>query len=140
MLFRSKKERIALSKKSLEDNPWKNVTVKRYDVLTVPVTEVTRDGIKVRVQGVEGDIPVNELSNEKIGRPEDYFAVGDEVTAIVTDVSYDNWALKLSIRRVLERAERASFEKYLEAEEESHTTTIGDLFEEELNTKKTNKK
>ena len=135
-----KKERIALSKKALEDNPWKNVSVKRYDVVTVPVTEVSKDGIKVMVQGVDGEIPANELSNEKIGRPEDYFAVGDEVTAIVTDVLRDQWVLKLSIRRVLERAERASFEQYLEDEEETQTTTIGDLFEDTLKVKKTNKK
>lgn len=131
-----KKERIALSKKALEDNPWKNVTIKRYDVVTVPVTEVSKDGIKVMVQGVDGEIPASELSNEKIGRPEEYFAVGDEVTAIVTDVLRDQWVLKLSIRRVLEKQERASFEQYLEDEEESQTTTIGDLFADKFPSKK----
>lgn len=134
-----KKERIALSKKALEDNPWKNVTVKRYDVVTVPVTEVSKDGIKVMVQGVDGEIPANELSNEKIGKPEDYFAVGDEVTAIVTDVLRDQWVLKLSIRRVLEKQERASFEQYLEDEEESQNTTIGDLFADKFSAKKNKK-
>ena len=78
----------------------------------------------------------SELSNEKIGRPEDYFAVGDEVTAIVTDVLRDQWVLKLSIRRVLEKQERASFEQYLEDEEESQTTTIGDLFADKFQGKK----
>lgn len=127
-----KKERIALSKKALEDNPWKNVTVRRYEVVTVPITEVAHNGIKVMVQGVDGEIPLSELSNEKIGRPEEYFAIGDEVTAVVTEVSRDEWVLKLSIRQVLEREERKSFEKYLSDEVDEHQTTIGDLFEEEL--------
>ncbi len=102
---------------------------------------VSKDGIKVEVQGVEGEIPFNELSNEKIGKAEDYFAAGDMVQAIVIDANKDQWSLKLSIRRVLEKAERATFEQYLEDEKEDNSgTTIGDLFEKELTkTKKTKK-
>ncbi len=127
-----KKERIALSKKALEDNPWKDVTVKRGDIIDAKVAEVSHEGIKVEVQGILGDIPVGELSNEHIGKPEDYFAVGDEVKAMVTEANYNQWVLKLSIKRVLEQEERASYEKYLENDEESGNVTIGDLFEEHL--------
>jgi len=131
-----KKERIALSKKSLEDNPWKNVTVKRGDIVKAKVTAVSKEGLKVSVQGVEGEIPFNELSNEKIGKPEDYFAPGDEVQAIIIEVSKDTWVLKLSIRRVLEKAERASYEQYLENDDKSQNQTIGDLFSKDLKSKK----
>jgi small subunit ribosomal protein S1 len=131
-----KKERIALSKKSLEDNPWKNVTVKRGDIVKAKVTAVSKEGLKVAVQGVEGEIPFNELSNEKIGKPEDYFAAGDEVQAIIIEVSKDTWVLKLSIRRVLEKAERASYEQYLENDDKNQNQTIGDLFSKDLKSKK----
>ncbi|HBY64860.1 MAG TPA: hypothetical protein DEG42_00415, partial [Acholeplasmataceae bacterium] len=131
-----KKERIALSKKSLEDNPWKNVTVKRGDIVKAKVTAVSKEGLKVSVQGVEGEIPFNELSNEKIGKPEDYFAAGDEVQAIIIEVSKDTWVLKLSIRRVLEKAERASYEQYLENDDKNQNQTIGDLFSKDLKSKK----
>jgi len=131
-----KKERIALSKKSLEDNPWKNVTVKRGEIVKAKVTSVSKEGLKVMVQGVEGEIPFNELSNEKIGKPEDYFAAGDEVQAIIIEVSKDTWVLKLSIRRVLEKAERATYEQYLETDEKSQNQTIGDLFSNDLKPKK----
>ncbi len=127
-----KKERIALSRKALEDNPWKDVTVKRGDIVTAKVAEVSHEGIKVEVQGVLGEIAVGDLSNEHIGKPEEYFAVGDEVTAMVTDANYGQWILKLSIKRVLEQEERASYEKYLENDDESGNVTIGDLFEEHL--------
>ncbi len=128
-----KKERIALSKKALEDNPWKNVTVKRGDVVKAKVAEVGEKGIKVEVQGVLGDIPISELATEKINRPSDYFAVGDEVEAVVTDCKKGQWALELSIRRVKEKAERASFEEYLDDNtNESEGTNLGDLFEEHL--------
>ncbi|MFA6800488.1 MAG: S1 RNA-binding domain-containing protein [Acholeplasmataceae bacterium] len=127
-----KKERIALSRKVLEDNPWKNVTVKRGEVVKAKITGVNHDGLEVEVQGVVGEIPQSELSNENIGKPEDYFAIGDEVEAVVTEVKYDQWVLKLSIRRVLEKQERASYEKYLESDSENDNITIGDLFEDEF--------
>lgn len=130
-----KKERIALSKKALEDNPWKNVTIKRGDVVTAVVQEVSKEGLKVMVQGVVGDIQASDLSNEKIGKPEDYFAVGDEVTAVVIEANRDQWSLKLSIRRVLEKAERESFEQYLEDEDTDKNPTIGDLFAKDFKKK-----
>ncbi|MDY0295497.1 MAG: S1 RNA-binding domain-containing protein [Acholeplasmataceae bacterium] len=123
-----KKERIALSKKSLEDNPWKNVTLKRGQVVSAKVLEVSKDGLKVEVQGAEGEIPTSELAVEKINKPEDYFAVGDEVSAVVTDLSKETWTLKLSIRRILEQAEREQFEQYLEDDETEKNPTLGDLF------------
>ena len=127
-----KKEKISLSKKTMEDNPWKNVTVKRGDVVKAKVLEVNKEGLKVMVQGVEGLIPGNELSNEKIGRPEEYFAIDDEVDAVIIEANREQWSLKLSIRRVLEKAERASFEQYLEDDEQDEGVTIGDLFEDDL--------
>jgi len=132
-----KKERIALSKKSLEDNPWKNVTVKRGDVVDAVVQSVSKEGLVVMVQGALGEIEAKELSNERIGRPEDYFAAGDTVNAVVTEANRDQWSLKLSIRRVLEKAERESFEQYLEDEEEKDKNpTIGDLFAKDFKIKK----
>ena len=127
-----KKERIALSKKALEDNPWKNVSLKRGDIVSAKVLSVSKEGAKVEVQGVEGEIPANELSVEKINKPEDYFAAGDVVNAVVTDVSKETWSLKLSIRRILEKAERESFEQYLEDDTNEKNPTLGDLFGEKL--------
>ncbi len=133
-----KKERISLSKKALEDNPWKNVTLRRGEVVKAKVISIDREGLKVEVQGIEGSIAANELSNERISRIEDYFATGDEVEAVITELYKDQWILKLSIRRLLEEAERASFEQYLEDDSNQSNVTIGDLFSKEL--KKPNKK
>ncbi len=127
-----KKQKISLSKKAIEDNPWKNVTVRRGDVTKATVKEVTKDGLTVEVQGVEGTILSSELSMEKIGRPEDYFAIGDEVEALVIEANREHWTMKLSIRRVQEKQERSSFEQYLEDEEAEDKITIGDLFKDDL--------
>ena len=127
-----KKERIALSRKILEDNPWSKVTVRRGEIVKAPVKEVHAKGIKVEVQGVLGDIAIGDLSNEHIAKVEDYFAIGDEVEAIVTEVRKDRWVLKLSIRSLKEKQERDSYEKYLENEDKSGNVTLGDLFEDDL--------
>lgn len=125
------RERISLSKKQLEDNPWKNVDVKLDEIVDAKVTEIDEREMKVEVQGIEGIIPIGEVSKERISRIEDYYSVGDEVKAVVTEVNPRRWSLKLSIRQVLEKQERESFEKYLTEDQDEAPVTIGDFLEEE---------
>ncbi|MDY0277042.1 MAG: S1 RNA-binding domain-containing protein [Acholeplasma sp.] len=127
-----KEEKISLSKKALEDNPWKNVTLKRGDITKVKVTAVSNKGIEIETQGVNGFIPANEVEADKVNQIEAYYSVGDEVEALVIDANTRSWVLKLSIRRITERKERESYEKYLEDDNEEVGQTIGDLFADEL--------
>jgi small subunit ribosomal protein S1 len=127
-----KKERIALSRKVLESNPWKDVTVKRGDVVKAKVAEVNDKNVQLEVQGILGEVPISELSVDHISKVSDYFAVGDEVEAVVTDVKRNQWMLKLSIKQVLEKQERESYEQYLEDDDASDKITLGDLFEDDL--------
>ena len=60
-------------------------------------------------------------------------AEGDEAKAIVIEVNKKEWKLKLSFKKLLNKEERAEFEKYLETEEAS--TSIGDQFKEVLENK-----
>ena len=55
----TKRERVGLSKKALEDNPWKNVTLKRGDIVKTKVKNITAEGLEVEVQGVNGLIQAN---------------------------------------------------------------------------------
>ena len=72
---------------------------------------------------------------KKIGKPEEHFNVGDEVSAIVIDVNTQAWILKLSIKKLEAQIERKSFEKYLTDEEENDQVTLGDLFGDDLKSK-----
>lgn len=126
-----KGQKISLSKKLLEDNPWKNVTVKRGDITKAVVTNVDSKGLQVEVQGVQGFIPTSEALAEQ-GQIDAYFSVGDEIEALVIEANDRNWNLKLSIKQIQERKDRESFEKYLEDESEDVGQTIGDLFADEL--------
>lgn len=125
-----KNEKISLSKKALEDNPWSRVTANKGDILDVKVTAITPGkGLVVLADGVDAFIAINELSTEKISKIEDFFAVGDEFKAMVIDVNKNAWILKLSIRTLKEKEAKAEFEKYMnEQQDDSKGATLGDLF------------
>jgi small subunit ribosomal protein S1 len=132
----AKKEKIGLSRKTLLDNPWKNVTVKRGDLIQTEITAIDRKGLTVNVQGADGTIAISELAVEKIGRPEDHFQVGDTIEALITNCDPKTWTLELSIRRVKENQARQDFEKFMQEETTQETVTLGDLFEDKLKSKK----
>ncbi|MDY0346183.1 MAG: S1 RNA-binding domain-containing protein [Acholeplasma sp.] len=124
----TKKKKISLSRKSLLDNPWKNVSFKKGEDTPVKVTEIITDkGMLVDAKGVSGFIPVSELSVERVHKIEDLFAVGDELVARVIEVQPKEWHLKLSVKQVTEENMRSEYEPYLKEQEEV-TTTLGDLF------------
>lgn len=129
--FDLNKERISLSKKALEDNPWKNVTIKKHDITKALVEEVLENGLKVRVQGVLGDIELSELALEK-GKPADYYAVGDEIEVVCIYADRRTWELKLSVKQVKEKAAQKEYKKFMNQQEEEDTSmTIGDFLDSE---------
>lgn len=128
-----KGEKIGLSKKSLEENPWRNVNVKRGDVVSAEVLEVKDAGLVVLVEGVEGFIPAKEALREENANLNSYFAKGDKIEeALVIEANQRNWSLRLSVVKVLDRKDREMYEQFLENDEEDTGQTIGDLFGEEL--------
>lgn len=131
-----KKEKIALSRRVLLDNPWKNVTVKRGDVVKVLISGIERNMILVNVQGADAIIKQDELSLDRVTKIEEMFAVGDEVEAIVMVADYNTWTMELSIKRVKEKELRADFEKFMEKEKVDNSgTRLGELFEDKFKKK-----
>ena len=124
------KENIRLSRKALMDNPWDKVEAKVGDVTDIKVKEIKSSGLIVEAFGVDGFIPQSETMVEGKKTLSDFYAVGDEAKAIVIDVNKKEWKLKLSIKKLVNKEERAEFEKYLQNEEAS--TSIGDQFKEVL--------
>lgn len=128
------KERVSLSRKALIDNPWSRVDAKVGDVVECEVTAVDAKGMMVSTLGVDGFIPAAAcLSQEQNGKPDDFYAVGDKVNAVITELKPREWSLRLSIRKVLEREERKQYEKYMNEEESSEgNATLGDMFKDIL--------
>lgn len=127
-----KGKKVSLSKKALEDNPWARVDAKVGDITKAKVTGiVSGKGLNITCFGVDGFIPVNELSNrERIAKIEDRFAVGDEVEGRVIELNKAEWVLKLSIKRLEAEIERKQFEEY--QEDEAPSVTLGDRYKDLL--------
>lgn len=127
-----KDKKISLSKKSLEDNPWARVNAHVGDLTTAKIEAIiSGKGVEVLAYGVKGFISIGELSNkDRVNRIEDFFAVGDEVTARVVEVNKAEWILKLSIRKYEAEIERKQFEEY--QADEAPSVTLGDFYKDLL--------
>lgn len=131
----AKKERIGLSMKALEDNPWARAKAQVGDTITATISSIVPGKhLVVSALGVDGIININEVPmKEKSSKLEDYYSVGDEVNAVITYLDTRAWKFELSIKRHTSRVEREQFEEYMKKEQEKETViTLGDLFKDIL--------
>jgi small subunit ribosomal protein S1 len=132
----TKKNRIALSKKFLEDNPWAKVTVKYGDIVEGTISEVViGKGYMVTVQGVEAFLDAREVTDENIGKLEDYYSIGEKIEAKVIKAYLNEWKIELSVKAVKNERERKQFDEYIKTQE-TRSVTLGDLFKDVLDKKK----
>jgi small subunit ribosomal protein S1 len=94
------KERISLSVKGLEEDPFSGATdgIKRGAVITVSITSIEDDGIEVEYDGMKSFIRKSDLSRERTEQRPERFAVGDKIDARVTNIDKANRKLGLSIK------------------------------------------
>jgi small subunit ribosomal protein S1 len=94
------KERISLGIKQVSGDPMEKAgPIKKGDVITTTVTEVTDGGIEVSLaDGVRGFIRRADLARDRTDQRPDRFGVGDKVDAIVTSVDKATRKISLSIK------------------------------------------
>ncbi|MEQ1754708.1 MAG: 30S ribosomal protein S1 [Micropepsaceae bacterium] len=93
------KERIALGVKQVSGDPMESLgPVKKGDIVTCAVTEVTDSGIEVAVGELKAFIRKNELSRDRAEQRPERYAVGDKIDAKVTNVDKAARKLTLSIK------------------------------------------
>jgi small subunit ribosomal protein S1 len=94
------KERISLGIKQLSDDPYEEslMKLKKGDVVTCTVTQITEGGIEVTADGMPGFIRKAELSRDRSEQRPDRFAVGEKVDAKVTALDKATRKVTLSIK------------------------------------------
>ena len=96
--------KIALSLKFADANPWKDAAVK-YAVgneITGKVARMTDFGAFVELEtGVDALLHVSQISKEHVEKPSDVLKVGDEITAKVVDFNEEDKKISLSIKALL---------------------------------------
>lgn len=96
--------KIALSMKFEDQNPWKDAATKFAigNVVTGKVARMTDFGAFVELEkGVDALLHVSQISREHIEKPSDVLKVGDEVTAKIVDFNEADKKISLSIRALL---------------------------------------
>src|SRR5690242_17684409 len=111
-LGEGKKERISLSMKAAEPDPWSDIDarVKEGDVIKGAVLRVMDFGAFVEIlPGIDGLVHVSQLARRRVAHPRDVVTVGQEVEAKVTRVDKDAKRISLSMA-ALEPVTAASFD------------------------------
>ena len=118
-------EKIALSLKFPEKNPWLNAAEKfaAGNIVTGRVARMTDFGAFVELEpGVDALLHVSQISHEHVDKPSDVLQTGQEVTAKVVDFNEADRKISLSMKALEERAPRVQEQEdvsvYEDAEEE----------------------
>jgi len=98
------KERVSLGMKQLQENPWVRIG-DRYSPGTVvkgAVVTLTDYGAFIKLEeGIEGLIHVSEMSwSKKVRKPSKLLNLGDEVEAVVLEVTADNQRISLGLKQL----------------------------------------
>lgn len=85
------------------------------------------------VPGVDGLIHISQLADHRIDKPADVVAEGDMVDVKITEIDYDRKKISLSIRALLDEAQRtdAGEEDAVVASSDGETTEVAPDFAEE---------
>ena len=110
----TEKERISLSIKALDGDPFAEATsgVKRGAVVTVTVTKIEDGGIEVEYDGMKAFIRRSDLSRDRAEQRPERFSVGDHVDARVTNIDKSSRRLGLSIKAREIAEEKEAVEQY----------------------------
>jgi len=105
-------EKIALSMKFPDENPWADAEEKfaKGNVVTGKVARMTDFGAFVEIEpGVDALLHVSQISREHIEKPASVLKVGQEIEAMIVDFNYEDKKISLSMKALLpqETAEEA---------------------------------
>ncbi len=107
------KERIALGIKQVSGDPMESLgPVKKGDIVTCTVTEVTDGGLEVAVGELKAFIRKNELSRDRAEQRPERYSVGDKVDARVTNVDKAARKITLSIKALQIAEEKEAVAQY----------------------------
>ena len=98
-----RKERISLSIKSLEKNPWDAVREQfpAGTAATGKVDSLEDYGAFIElVEGVRGMVHVSEIADRRIAHPREVLSLGEEVRIVVLEADMRRQRLRLSIKQV----------------------------------------
>src|SRR5690606_16423259 len=101
-----KPDRISLSLKSLQQDPWEGALDKGARRKGKVVRLEPFGAFVELAEGVEGLVHVSEIADRRIGHPREVLSVGQEVEVLVLEVDEKERRASLSIRQAERARER----------------------------------
>ena len=97
-------DRIALTRKFPDENPWKDAEEK-FAVGTVikgKVARMTDFGAFIELEkGIDALLHVSQISKEHVNKPADVLQIGQEIEAKIVDLDVENHKISLSMKAML---------------------------------------
>ena len=127
-LGKRRKERISLSIKALEKDPWEAIK-EQFAVGTVVTGKV--DGLEdfgafvELAEGVRGLVHVSEVADRRIGHPREVLSLGDEVKVVVLEVDVRQQRLRLSISQVDALESKTHLAEFRQRQQQEQEATQG---------------
>lgn len=115
-----RKERISLSIKALEKDPWAEALkgLKRGAIIEAKIESLEDYGAFAEVaENVRGMIHVSEIADHRVNHPRDVLSVGQEVKVVVVEVDNRRKRLRLSIRQVETMESTRNLKEFKERQE-----------------------
>lgn len=131
----SKKEKISLSLRQAKSDPWLTVgeVFKIGSIAKGKVSKLAKNYVFVELlEGVEGLIPLIELSEDKIIRPEDILKENQAIDIKILDVRVSERRIILSLKQAQAESSREEYMGYMSPRGKN---TIGDLLKSKMEAK-----
>ncbi len=133
------RRRVALGLKQLLPDPWKKAA-KNYSVGQVVPIKILRLAPTVAFvelePGIEAIIPISELSEDRINKPEDAVSIGQEVEGRIKSIQTNQRRITMSLRAAVAEKERretrTAVREVNQRAGEDGPLSLGDLFGKEL--------
>jgi len=138
MIIGVDKERgkVQLGVKQLSEDPWESIAraYPRGSVINGEITNITDFGFFVKVQGgIEGLVHKMNIVDDRVEPLEaamSKYKVGDQVQAVVTEISPAKQKLALSLKDYVKRVQREELDKYIHDESKQDTVSLGDMLKD----------
>ncbi len=117
-------EKIALSKKFPEENPWLNASEKFAvgNIVSGKVARMTDFGAFIELApGVDALLHVSQISRDHVAKPSDVLSIGQEIEAKVVDFNGTDKKISLSMKAIEAPAPAPEHEEEAEAPAEETT-------------------
>ena len=144
--FDKETQKISLGYRKAEDNPWYNIEERYHvgDVVTGTVLRMVPFGVFVELEeGVEGLVHISQISNVRLGKPDEVLSVGQKVEMKIVDINTELKKISLSIKDVKPidpvKEEEPAVKEETDEEDvptehsEEMSNTIGDILNEKNN-------